>query len=229
MINTNILIFGPNGSGKGTQGKIIKEKYGLPHIETGVIFRENISNGTTLGLEAKKHIDKGELVPDSITVPMVLKRLKEPDAGDGWLLDGYPRNLNQAIKLDKALGDAEISLDIVIEIILERGLAKNRIMGRRLCVNDNNHPNNIFINAIKPKEGVCRVCGSELKTRADDVDIRAIGKRHDIYYDSVDGTLAAVNFFKEMSEKKGAPTIIELDGSPGVEKVSAELLSKIEG
>jgi adenylate kinase len=146
----NILFFGPNGSGKGTQGAIVKEKFKIPHIETGVIFRDNISRGTTLGKEAKGYIDRGELVPDSITIPMILDRIKEDDCKKGWLLDGFPRNLTQAEALDKALKQEGINLDIVIEIVLDRQIAKNRIMGRRLCVNDNNHPNNIYIDAIKP-------------------------------------------------------------------------------
>ena len=99
----NILFFGPNGSGKGTQGAIIKERYGVPHIETGVIFRENIARGTELGKEAKSYIDKGELVPDDVTIPMVLNRLKEDDCSSGWLLDGFPRNRNQAVALHEAL------------------------------------------------------------------------------------------------------------------------------
>ncbi len=145
-----ILFFGPNGSGKGTQGAMVKEKFGIPHIETGVIFRENISGGTELGKQAKGYIDRGELVPDSITIPMILDRLKADDCRTGWLLDGFPRNLTQAQELDKALEKEGIRLDIVIEMVLDRQIAKKRIMGRRLCVNDNNHPNNIYIDAIKP-------------------------------------------------------------------------------
>jgi adenylate kinase len=224
----NILFFGPNGSGKGTQGAIVKEKYGTPHIETGVIFRDNISRGTALGKEAKGYIDRGELVPDSITIPMILDRIKEPDCRNGWLLDGFPRNLTQAEELDKALKKAGIRLDIVIEIVLDRQIAKNRIMGRRLCVNDNNHPNNIFIDAIKPNGDKCRVCGGDLKTRSDDQDEAAIDKRHNIYYDAKTGTMAAINFFKNLSAKnKGLPKIVGLDGTPGVKEVSADLLSKL--
>ncbi|MCK5348955.1 MAG: nucleoside monophosphate kinase, partial [Desulfobacula sp.] len=154
----NILFFGPNGSGKGTQGTILKDKYGIAHVESGAIFRENIKGGTELGKKAKEYIDKGDLVPDEITIPMVLDRIKQDDCKNGWLLDGFPRNKNQAEKLDQALKSAGIALDIVIEIILDREIAKNRIMGRRLCVNDNNHPNNIFIDAIKPDGDKCRVC-----------------------------------------------------------------------
>lgn len=223
-----ILFFGPNGSGKGTQGAIVKEKFGIPHIETGVIFRENISGGTELGKEAKEYIDRGELVPDSITIPMILDRLKADDCKNGWLLDGFPRNLNQAEALNEALKAEGITLDIVIEMVLPREIAKGRIMGRRLCVNDNNHPNNVNIDAIKPGGDKCRVCGGELKTRSDDQDEGAIDQRHNIYYDTETGTMAGVNFYKELSAKNGGvPRIIELDGRPGVKEVSAELMEKL--
>ena len=224
----NILFFGPNGSGKGTQGAIVKEKYKIPHIETGVIFRDNISRGTDLGTEAKAYIDRGDLVPDSITIPMILERLKEDDCKNGWLLDGFPRNLTQAEELDKALEKESIGLDIVIEIVLDRQTAKNRIMGRRLCVNDNNHPNNIFIDAIKPDGDKCRVCGGDLKSRSDDQDEEAIDKRHNIYYDTETGTTAAINYYKGLSAKgDGKPKVIEVDGAPGVKEVSADLMSKL--
>jgi len=223
-----VLFFGPNGSGKGTQGAIVKEKLKIPHIETGVIFRDNISRGTNLGKEAKGYIDRGELVPDSITIPMILNRIKEDDCKNGWLLDGFPRNLTQAQELDKALKKEDIVLDIVIEMVLDRQLAKNRIMGRRLCVNDNNHPNNIYIDAIKPDGAMCRVCGGALSTRDDDQDEKAIDKRHNIYYDTATGTMAAVNFFKALSLKNKTPRIIELDGRPGVKEVSNELLEKLK-
>jgi adenylate kinase len=223
----NVLIFGPNGSGKGTQGAIVQKKYGVPHIETGVIFRENIKGGTDLGKKAKEYIDKGELVPDDITVPMILNRLKADDCKSGWLLDGFPRNLVQAEALWNALTKESIKLDYVIEIILDRQISKNRIMGRRLCATDNNHPNNIFIDAIKPAEkngkASCRVCGCEtLTARADDQDASAIDKRHNIYYDTRTGTLAAVNFFKERVK------VIEVDGTPGVKEVSEALLKKLQ-
>jgi adenylate kinase len=224
----NILFFGPNGSGKGTQGAIVKEKFQIPHIETGVIFRDNISRGTDLAKEAKGYIDRGELVPDSITIPMILDRLKGEDCTNGWLLDGFPRNLTQAQELDKALKGEGIDLHFVIEMVLDRQIAKDRIMGRRLCVNDNNHPNNVFIDAIKPNGDRCRVCGGDLKTRSDDQDEEAIDKRHNIYYDTGTGTMAAINFYKGLSEKNnGRPKIIELDGRPGVKEVSTDLLGKL--
>ena len=224
-----VLFFGPNGSGKGTQGAIVKDKLNIPHIETGVIFRENISKGTDLGKEAKGYIDRGELVPDSITIPMILDRLKADDTTNGWLLDGFPRNLTQAEELDKALKAEGIAVDIVIEMVLDRQIAKDRIMGRRLCENDNNHPNNIFIDAIKPDGDKCRVCGGGLKTRSDDQDEDAIDKRHNIYYDTETGTMAAVNFYKKLSaDNNSVPKIIELDGKAGIKEVSADLLSKLQ-
>ena len=223
----NILIFGPNGSGKGTQGSIIQKKYNVPHIESGAIFRKNIGGGTELGKKAKVFIDKGDLVPDDITIPMILDRLKEDDCKKGWLLDGFPRNVVQAETLHKALSEAGINLDYVIEIGLDRKIAGDRIMGRRLCVNDNNHPNHIHIDAIKPveKDGkiVCRVCGGELKTRADDQDAAAIDKRHDIYYDTKTGTMAAVNYFKGV---KG-PKVLIVDGSPAIGVVSENLMKNL--
>ena len=223
----NILFFGPNGSGKGTQGAILKEKYNTPHIESGSIFRDNISKGTELGTKAKEYIDRGDLVPDEITIPMILDRLKQDDCQNGWLLDGFPRNKNQAIKLDEALKDADLSLDIVIEILLDREIAKNRIMGRRLCVNDNNHPNNIYIDVIKPDGDKCRVCGGDLKTRDDDQDGDAINKRHKIYYDSDTGTLASAYYFRDLAAQEEKIKYITLDGEPSVKEVTTELVSKL--
>ena len=223
----NILAFGPNGSGKGTQGAIVKEKYGMDHIESGAIFREHIKGGTELGKKAKEYIERGDLVPDEITIPMVLETL-EKSKEKGWLLDGFPRSLAQAEALDKALNESGMGLDYVLEIVLDREIAKERIMGRRLCANDNNHPNHIAFEAIKPveKDGklVCRVCGGELSTRADDQDEEAISKRHGIYYDEDTGTMAAVNYFKNNSSAK----VISVDGSKGIKEISEEIISQLD-
>lgn len=222
----NILFFGPNGSGKGTQGAILRDKFKLAHVESGGIFRENIKGGTELGMIAKGYIDKGDLVPDEITIPMILDRLKKDDCKEGWLLDGFPRNKVQAEKLDEALKTSGMKLDYVVEILLDRETAKNRIMGRRLCVNDNNHPNNIYIDAIKPNGDKCRVCGGELSSRADDQDADAINKRHDIYYNTVDGTLASAYYFKDLAAK-GASKYIILEGEKAVPEVTAQLLANL--
>ncbi|TVM15870.1 adenylate kinase [Oceanidesulfovibrio indonesiensis] len=222
----NILIFGPNGSGKGTQGNLVKDKFNLAHIESGGIFREHIGGGTELGKKAKEYIDKGELVPDDITIPMVLETL-ETTGKDGWLLDGFPRNMVQAEKLWDALQEKGMKLDYVIEILLPREVAKNRIMGRRLCENNPNHPNNIFIDVIKPDGDKCRVCGGALKTRADDQDEEAINKRHDIYYDTNTGTLAAAYFYKALADK-GQTKYVELDGERSIDEIKDTLLSEVK-
>ncbi|HGY11177.1 MAG TPA: adenylate kinase [Desulfobacterales bacterium] len=223
----NILFFGPNGSGKGTQGTILKDKYNIAHVESGAIFRENIKGGTDLGKKAKEYIDKGDLVPDDITIPMVLDRIKQDDCKNGWLLDGFPRNKVQAQKLHASLEEAGIKLSYVIEMLLDRQIAKNRIMGRRLCENNNNHPNNIFIDAIKPDGDKCRVCGGALSARDDDQDESAIDKRHSIYYDTDTGTLAASYYFKDVAAKDDAVKYFTLTGEKALPEVTAELISKL--
>ena len=222
----NILFFGPNGSGKGTQGAILKDKYNIAHIESGAIFRDNIKGGTDLGKKAKAYIDKGDLVPDEITIPMILDRIKQDDCKKGWLLDGFPRNKVQAEKLDASLKQAGIKLSYVIEMILDRQIAKDRIMGRRLCEKDNNHPNNIFIDAIKPNGDKCRVCGGALTKRNDDQDETAIDKRHSIYYDTNTGTLAATYYFRDLAAKDGVK-YITLAGEKDLKSVTNELVSKL--
>ncbi len=223
----NILFFGPNGSGKGTQGSILKDKYNAAHIESGAIFRENIKGGTELGKKAKSYIDAGDLVPDDITIPMILDRLKQDDCANGWLLDGFPRNKAQAEKLDESLKAAGMELNYVVEIVLDREIAKLRITGRRLCENDPNHPNNIGIEAIKPNGDKCRVCGGALSSRADDQDDSAIDKRHAIYYNEVDGTLAAAYYFKDVADKSDLTKYITLAGEKDMKSVTDELVSKL--
>ena len=223
----NIIMFGANGSGKGTFGKILSDRYGIPQIETGVIFRDNITRGTDLGKKAQTFIDKGELVPDDITIPMILNRLREKDCARGWLLDGFPRNITQAEAFWSALQEEEIQLDYIIELVIDRETAKKRIMGRRLCPNDNNHPNNVNVEENKPVEKngklYCRVCGrGDLAIRADDQDEAAIDKRHNIYFDTKSGTLAAINYFKERVK------VIPVYALPGVKQVSAYLAKTLE-
>ncbi len=221
----NILFFGPNGSGKGTQGTILKDKYKIAHVESGAIFRDNIKGGTELGKKAKEYIDKGDLVPDEITIPMMIDRIEQDDCKDGWLLDGFPRNKVQSEKLHAALEEKGIKLSYVIEMLLDRQIAKDRIMGRRLCEKDNNHPNNIFIDAIKPDGDKCRVCGGALSARDDDQDEGAIDKRHSIYYDTDTGTLASSYYFRDL---KDVPfKYFTLNGEQPLPDVTAELISNL--
>lgn len=221
----NILMFGPNGSGKGTQGELLKQKFNLAHIESGAIFREHIEKGTELGKKARAYIERGDLVPDEITIPMVLETLKAK-GGNGWLLDGFPRNMEQAEKLWDALEKDHIRLDYVVEIKLPREIAKKRIMGRRVCVVNNNHPNNVNIPAIMPHGKHCRVCDGDLVVRKDDQDETAINKRHDIYYDAKNGTLAAANFFRDLAGRHKT-VYIELDGEGDIDSIKNDLLARL--
>jgi len=203
----------------------MKEAFGLAHIESGAIFREHVGGGTPLGKQAKAYMERGELVPDEITIPMVLDTLKNRGK-NGWLLDGFPRNMAQAEKLHEAMREAGMKLDYVVEIVLPRSIARDRIMGRRVCKADGNHPNNVFIDAIKPDGDRCRVCGGELFARADDQDEAAINKRHDIYYDTKNGTLAAAYYFKALAEK-GETVYVELDGQGSITQVRKNLAEKL--
>ncbi len=220
----NVIIFGPNGSGKGTQSSLVKNEFGLSHIESGEIFREHISNRTELGLQAQQFIDKGELVPDEITIPIILSTL-EKYSNSGWLLDGFPRNKNQAIKLIEAIDTAGISLDCIVVIQLDRTDARKRIMGRRICVNHSHHPNNVHIASISPNNNKCRICQGILDIRPDDQDENAINKRHNIYYDCTSGTLAAINSLKEM----GRFDFIEIKGDKSINEIQSILISEING
>ena len=173
----NIVLFGPPGSGKGTQAKLLAEKYGVPHISTGDILRENINNETKLGLEAKTYMDTGELVPDDVLIGLIKDRLSESDCASGFLLDGYPRTLPQAEALSKILSELGKNLDVVLNIDVPDEELLKRLAGRRMCVCGASY--HILFN--KPKqEGICDLCGSKLYQRDDDKE-EAILNRLDVY------------------------------------------------
>jgi len=222
-----ILIFGPNGSGKGTQSAHLVKHYGLAHVESGGIFRSNIKGGTELGKQAKAYIDRGELVPDSLTIPMVIDRLQQPDCADGWILDGFPRTPAQSQALIDALGEAKSPLDAVITIELDRGTCKERLMGRRTC--PEGHPNNTAIAAIAPREEngelVCWKCGTPVTVRSDDVDEEAIDKRHDIYYDEENGTLGGVAVVESWAKGRDGVKIVRVDGAGAIDSIRAAIMT----
>lgn len=157
---------GPPGAGKGTQAALIKEEFKLAHISTGDMFRAAIKNSTPLGLEAKKFIDQGNLVPDSVTIGLVKERLQEADCKEGFMLDGFPRTIAQAVALDEILKELNMKLDAVLNIAVDSEVLVDRIVGRRVCKQCGA---GYHVTNLKPKkEGICDVCGSELTQRKDD-------------------------------------------------------------
>ena len=176
-----IVLLGPPGAGKGTQAKSISNKYSIPHISTGDIFRKNISENTPLGVEAKSYMDNGQLVPDEITVPMVINRLNEEDCKDGAILDGFPRTVEQAQKLDEILAEKGKKVDLVINLTTPRDEIITRILNRRVCSNPECKATyNLTMHPSKVP-GICDNCGSKLVQRGDDSDENAIKQRLAIY------------------------------------------------
>ena len=161
-----IIMLGASGAGKGTQAKLIAEKYGVPHISTGDIFRANIKNGTELGKEAKEYMDKGLLVPDELTVRLLLDRVAQDDCKNGYVLDGFPRTIPQAEVLDKELTKLGDSVDFAVDVDVPDENIIRRMSGRRACLNCGATYH--IVNIPPKKEGICDVCGSELVLRDDD-------------------------------------------------------------
>lgn len=208
-----IILLGAPGAGKGTQAKSICNKYSIPHISTGDIFRKNISEMTPLGIEAKKYIDNGQLVPDELTIDLVKDRLIKDDCSNGYLLDGYPRTVNQAEELDKFLSERNEKLDIALLIKVPRKHILDRMTGRRVCPSCGA---SYHVEFNPPKNnGRCDVCGSDIIQRNDDAEA-TVNNRLNIYNDQtqplidyyekksllevIDGTQAINNVFKNLCE-----------------------------
>lgn len=175
-----IVLVGPPGAGKGTQAAFLAQNLSIPHISTGDLFRANISRQTELGKLAKSYMDKGELVPDEVTIAMAKDRMEQPDAENGFLLDGFPRNVSQAEALDEMLKNEGMKLDAVLDLEVPEDEVVKRIAGRRICRNDSAH---VFHVTYKPakQEGVCDVCGGELYQRDDDSE-ETVRKRLEVYH-----------------------------------------------
>ena len=173
-----IILLGPPGAGKGTQAKSISNKFSIPHVSTGDIFRNNISEKTPLGIEAKKYLDKGQLVPDKLTIDIIKDRLDNEDCSNGFLLDGYPRTVNQGEVLKTILEEKGQSLDTALLINVPREFILSRMTGRRVCLNCGA---SYHIKFNSPKvNGKCDLCGSDLVQRADDSE-DTVSDRLDIY------------------------------------------------
>ncbi len=161
-----LVLVGPPGAGKGTQAEFIAAHLAAPKISTGDIFRANVSQGTPLGVEAKRYMDAGQLVPDEVTINMVRDRLAEPDAADGFLLDGFPRTVPQAAALDKLLADLGTALDLVMELVVDDDEVIRRLSGRRTCRGCGKIWHVEF--DAPSTEGLCDRCGADLFQRDDD-------------------------------------------------------------
>lgn len=210
-----LILLGPPGAGKGTQANGIIDKYKIPHISTGDIFRKNINENTPLGLKAKDFMNKGLLVPDELVIEIVESRLKEPDALNGFLLDGFPRTVNQAVALDKALSNMDSKLDKVINIEVDKDLLIDRVVGRRICKTCGA---TYHISFNQPKtEGKCNVCGDELYQRDDDT-VETVSKRIEIYQSE---TKPLIDYYTEKN------LLVTVDGQIGIDNVFNEIIKAL--
>jgi len=191
-----LILVGPPGAGKGTQAVHLAAHYKIPHISTGDIFRANLKNGTELGKQAQTFMDRGELVPDSVTNEMVRDRLGNNDVGNGFLLDGFPRNTNQAQVLDQILVEKKMPLDAVLELKIDNAEIVKRLSGRRTCRGCGASSHVVF---EKPKvAGVCDKCQGELYQREDDKE-EVVTRRLEIYTDQ---TAPIVEFYNSTGQLK---------------------------
>lgn len=208
-----IIMLGAPGAGKGTQAKMIAEKYGIPHISTGDIFRANIKNGTELGMKAKSFMDKGELVPDELTIGMLLDRVEQQDCKAGYVLDGFPRTIPQAEELDRELSKRNEKIDFAVDVDVPDENIVKRMSGRRACLKCGA---TYHMEHIPPKkEGICDSCGSELVLRDDD-KAETVLKRLQVYHDQ---TQPLIDFYT----KKGV--LKTVDGTVDMKDVFAEIVS----
>ena len=203
-----LILLGPPGAGKGTQAAGIVEKYKIPHISTGDIFRQNIKEGTELGKKAKEYMDQGLLVPDELTVGLVTDRISQPDCGNGFMLDGFPRNVSQAVQLDAFLKNNGIAVD------KEKLVA--RAVGRRICKSCG-ATYHIEFNPSK-EEGVCDICKGDLYQRADDNE-ETVSKRIQVYLDE---TKPLADYYSKVG------IIADIDGQQSIDKVFNDIVSALE-
>jgi len=203
-----IIMLGAQGTGKGTVAGLVSTETGLPQVSTGDIFRKNISEKTELGIKANEYISSGNLVPDEITVPMVKDRLTWEDAKNGVILDGFPRTIEQAEKLDEMLKEMGKKVDLVVNLVTPREEIIDRMLTRRVCTNqDCKTTYNIKLNPPKV-EGICDKCGSALKQREDDSDPEAINRRLEIYEEK---TSPLVKYYEEKGVLKTEKVSVEIN------------------
>lgn len=208
-----IIMLGAPGAGKGTQAKMIAEKYDIPHISTGDIFRANIKNATELGMEAKKYMDEGKLVPDELTVKILLDRVAQDDCKNGYVLDGFPRTIPQAEVLTAALEKMNDAVDFAIDVNVPDENIVNRMSGRRACLTCGA---TYHIVHIPPKqEGICDKCGSALVLRDDDKP-ETVLNRLKVYHDQ---TQPLIDYYTEKGILK------TVDGTKDMQEVFEQIVS----
>jgi len=211
----NIILFGAQGSGKGTQADRLAEALGIPHVASGDLFRDAIKAESELGRKAKEYIEQGKLVPDDLTVKMVLDRIQEPDCVQGVLLDGFPRTIAQAQALDKGLEANGRHINVAVYLNVPRDILLSRLSGRYIC-RARQHVYNINTNPPKVA-GKCDKDGSELYQRPDDTG-DAVQKRLDIFFNE---TIRLLDYYRPQQK------LSEVDGNQGIEQVQQDLVSAV--
>ena len=211
-----IIMLGAPGAGKGTQAKMIAEKYSIPHVSTGDIFRANIKNGTELGKQAKEYMDAGKLVPDELTVKILLDRVAQDDCKNGYVLDGFPRTIPQAEVLENALNELGDKIDFAVNVDVPDENIVRRMSGRRACLKCGA---TYHIEHIPPKqEGICDTCGSELVLRDDDKP-ETVQNRLKVYHEK---TQPLIDFY---TERKVLKTV---DGTKDMKEVFEDITALLE-
>ncbi len=212
-----LILLGAPGVGKGTQAKVLAKELNLPHICSGDLLREAVKENTELGKQAKSYMEKGELVPDALVDQLVFNRINQPDAEAGFVLDGYPRNVHQAVELDKRLSDSQREIDVVINLEASQGVIIQRLSGRRIC---SNCQANFHIKNMPPKkEGICDYCGAKLYQRPDDKE-ETIKNRLRVYRKEAE---SLINFYKNRSKLLRIPA----DEEAGI--VLKKILDELNG
>ncbi len=211
----NMVLLGAPGAGKGTQAKRLAEYYSIPHISTGDIFRRNLSEGTPLGKRAQSYMSEGRLVPDDITEAMVDDRLQQADTHNGFILDGFPRNVHQADALARMLADRQLSLTAVIYIEVPHDILVERLVGRRVCSTCGTTFHVIF--DPPAVEGVCEVCGGTLVQRPDDQP-ETVETRLNVYREE---TAPLIDFYRERG------LLVEIDGTEPVDVVTQNIIIRL--
>lgn len=210
-----IILIGAQGSGKGTQAEMLAQALGIPHVASGDLFRKEIEEKTETGRKAREYLDRGELVPDNVTIAMVLNRLKQPDCEPGVLLDGFPRTIAQAEALDKGLPELGRQVNAVVYLNVPRQELLQRLAGRYIC-RAHQHVYNIYTRPPK-KPGICDLDGSELYQRSDDVG-EAVQRRLDIFFNQ---TIRLLDYYRQQGK------VIEVNGNQAIDKVHHALVDSV--